>query len=539
MYESGPRSGSSNAPTSMEMQFDTKSNNSGRSSSYKTPSNHRKLKSPIGSLCVGILFCTVILFVLVSLDPSKVSEDPRLLVTFPHRIRSHTLLSKPVSISYDRKEYGLPRKSEERGSSFGYPALEGLGMLFRKGKRAMAELVVAHLSETTTAEDLRFFLRGLHRSGTPARADVVFLFPWRPQSPEFLQVISEEDYYFQRLLLAGKSRAADATQDAKLSVFNSGAYTRTLSDFGKGRQVGLQDSIWGKNDPISASDGEENLGFREERVHFGAIVGFDMQELDPDDALSGFLDSSPAVLRRWLCYEILLGMVSHRYRHVLLTEVTGVFILHDALAPLKKKDTSLHLYYTGQRWSDPVLLESPARQAKNQVKNLRNVTNLGIMESVYGKSFWSALDADDKTRKVISAGAIMGCTRQVRTLTTAMATEIVRGAILRRSRAPFTIDSPLLSFLVSKNSVLGKKLAAHLQVHENGASTVNLLPGPGTSVFDNFFRPIDHRPFAVLQGLSHQGVSAEILKLLRRDICRSRRDVEIYRDCYVTTLPGS
>jgi hypothetical protein len=117
-----------------------------------------------------------------------------------------------------------------------------------------------------------------------------------------------------------------------------------------------------------------------------------------------------------------------------------------------------------------------------------------------------------------------------------MATEIVRVAMLRKSREPFRVEA-LLSYLVHKSSVLGRKVASHLQVHESGVSRVNLLPGPPRGrLFDDFFRKTDSR-FAVIQGLNNVGTSEsrrkKILDSLKKDICRSQNDLEIYSDCYM------
>lgn len=501
---------------------------------------HRKVKSAI-SLCVGILLCTIVLFVLITLDPTKVTKEPwrlssrgpRMLVTFPsyrHWSR-HALFAR-------REDEETVRRRDQRDADIHEVALEGMGMLFRKGTRAMPQLIVAHLSECTTPDDLRLFLRGLHRSGMPSRADVVLLFPFRPVGANFTVVIREEEDYFQKLLAkmhtnesytgARKPMAvADGRiHNPKLSPFNSAAYTRafSLTDLAKGP------SIWAKhcNDTKGTMNSEEE----EVALHYGAVVGFDVQELDPNDALSGFLDSSSIHLRRWICYQILLGMVRHRYRHVFLTEVRGVVILKDALASLKKKDSSLHLYYTGQKWSDAV--ESTEIGSVSPVSIARNASN--VMESVYGRSFWNSLEEEDKSRKVISTGIILGGIRPIRSVATAMATEIVRVALLRKSRESFRVEA-LLSYLVHKSSVLGRKIASRLQVHESGVSTVNLLPGrPRGRPFDDLFRKNDNR-FAVIQGMKDQGTSEarrkKILECLKKDICRSQNDLEIYSDCYL------
>lgn len=97
-------------------------------------------------------------------------------------------------------------------------ALQGMGTLLRVGTRAMHELIVAHLTEDTTSEELRLFLRSLHRSSLTARADVVLLFPSSPMPIAMANVIQEEEDSFQRLL-------ADFTPDEAPEASTSTAST--------------------------------------------------------------------------------------------------------------------------------------------------------------------------------------------------------------------------------------------------------------------------------------------------------------------------
>lgn len=83
----------------------------------------------------------------------------------------------------------------------------------------MQELIVAHLSEDTTSEELRLFLRSLHRSGSTARADVVLLFPSSPMPMAMAKVIHEEEESFQNLL-EGFERGASVV-DAEGSTYAS------------------------------------------------------------------------------------------------------------------------------------------------------------------------------------------------------------------------------------------------------------------------------------------------------------------------------
>lgn len=533
MYEVGARRLSLEVRKSLSMPMLIVDDSESYPESSKCPSlrcklstyMHRKAKSTI-SLCVGIVLCTFVLSVLTfALDLWKVSEAPRLLVSFPYKLRNHTSFVKPSDVVPDRRPEMIVTREEEA-------ALEGMGVLYRKGKCGMPQIVVAHLSETTTAEDLKLFLRGMHRSGLLASADLVLLFPWQPLPRFFAKVIRDEERYFQRLLAqhhkAGTRRPTESVPESKLSIFNSDAYTKPLSvsDFGKGRQ----ESVWGASGARNDSASTES---KDDGVHYGAVIGFDMQELDPDDAFSGFLDRPSANLRRWVCYQILLGMVRNRYRHAMLTQVRGTFFLKNVLAPLKRRDPSLHLYHTGRRWAD---VHSSPQSLYNvfSPSSEANATT-GVIESVYGKKFWNSLEEEDRARKVISTGLIVGGIRPVRSVAMAMATEIVRVALLRKTRDAFNPEA-VLSFLVHKSSVLGKKVASHLQVHDSGMSPVNLLPGPPRGDdFNDFFRREDSR-FAVLHGFKNEGVTErrreKILKSLWQDICNSQNDVEIYTDCY-------
>ena len=105
----------------------------------------------------------------------------------------------------------MPSDEESRGTIKPIAALQGMGTLLRTGTRAMQELIVAHLTEDTTSEELRLFLRSLHRSGSTAKADVVLLFPSSPVAASMAKVIHEEEESFQKLLEDFKPEAKAAT----------------------------------------------------------------------------------------------------------------------------------------------------------------------------------------------------------------------------------------------------------------------------------------------------------------------------------------
>jgi hypothetical protein len=55
----------------------------------------------------------------------------------------------------------------------------------------MNDLVVAHVVEDVTDDELRLFSRALHRSGLTARADIVFIFATSSFSSRFGSIIQE------------------------------------------------------------------------------------------------------------------------------------------------------------------------------------------------------------------------------------------------------------------------------------------------------------------------------------------------------------
>ncbi|XP_024377628.1 LOW QUALITY PROTEIN: uncharacterized protein, partial [Physcomitrium patens] len=240
-------------------------------------------------------------------------------------------------------------------------ALQGMGVLFRKGTRHMRELIVAHLSNGTSLANMRLFLRTLHRSGASARTDGVVLFP-RDYcgSKQVWEVFQEDEASFQRILALSdpetiaNRRASDIT-NSTLIPFNSIVFKRAVEEQARSARVDLR---WGTRLNDSQADGNE-----QELVRYGSIVGFEMQELDPTNIFSGFFDDPPAQLRHWVCYEMLLGMVKSKYRRVLLTQVKGVLFVGDAMAAIRSLQ---HLYLSGEdrSWSDSDAEELLGEEAK-------------------------------------------------------------------------------------------------------------------------------------------------------------------------------
>ncbi|MBA0804122.1 hypothetical protein Gohar_014273, partial [Gossypium harknessii] len=60
----------------------------------------------------------------------------------------------------------------------------------------------------------------------------------------------------------------------------------------------MGEPIWGKKGRGNYSSSNEDES-ESTRLIYGSVVGFDVNELDPENSLGGFLDYIPLSLRRW------------------------------------------------------------------------------------------------------------------------------------------------------------------------------------------------------------------------------------------------
>jgi len=217
-----------------------------------------------------------------------------------------------------------------------------------------------------------------------------------------------------------------------------------------------------------------------------------------------------------------------------LTEVKGVLVLGDAMAVVRKKN-GLYLTVQDRTWSD-LLLENGTwsdPMPENGIdiglnsKRSNGVRMQGIFESVYGNQLWTSLDKREKEMKLVNSGVILGGIQPVRRLANAMMTEIVRVALQRKSRNPFP-DSVLLTYLIQKSYVLGKKVMENVHTVENSDSIVHSLEQ--TKQKDLFFKK-KASPYIILQGYVNLVGRANITAMLLDDICSSQADAVAYEDC--------
>ncbi|TKY53363.1 hypothetical protein E2542_SST24891 [Spatholobus suberectus] len=148
---------------------------SSTSSSFKRTTNSNALLSKAQStisMCFLLLFTTLLLFTLSTFEPT------------PHH----------------RSKASNPHSASNGVVPFPSTALQRMGTLYRRGTRAMNDIVVCHVTEDTTEEELRLFLRLLHRSGLTSKSDVVFIFASSSTRFAFAAIVREENDSFLSLV---------------------------------------------------------------------------------------------------------------------------------------------------------------------------------------------------------------------------------------------------------------------------------------------------------------------------------------------------
>ncbi|CAM6036943.1 unnamed protein product [Sphagnum compactum] len=339
-------------------------------------------------VCTGLMLMSVMIFFLLETAP-EVSDSKRaqlrVSLDAPHQVEFISLQSSlrrttPPSSRSSMAQFDDGMKNMANSN---LTALHGLGSLLRKGTRAMEEMIVAHVTESTSSDELQMFLRTLHRSGATAKADLVLLFPFSPLPSSMLDIIEEEEESFRRLIatvvdpsaVVQTQPASSLPQPTTLSPFN------TMSFKLAALEPHLDDEImvWGKYSNILEDSAPDWAAW-------GSIVAFDMQELDPHNSLEGFFDTPPAQLRRWVCYDMLLGMVKSKFQNVLLTPVQGVLVLGDALASVRKKQT-LYLTAEDQTWStaekEPVM-DARAMELQGSQNGDSLTSTIAVLKGVKG-----------------------------------------------------------------------------------------------------------------------------------------------------------
>ncbi|KAI3682375.1 hypothetical protein L1987_82312 [Smallanthus sonchifolius] len=327
------------------------------------------------SICALLIFLTLLFFTLSSFEPNN------------DFISSHRKLTQ-----------NHPNFHSKSNS----PALQGLGTLYTRGTNAMNGLVICHVSNLVTNNELSLFLKTFHRSGLPSKSDLLFVFDSISTVDYFDGVIREENDVFFNLVQ--EVRRASGYIPASFDV------TRFVKS---GNQPENKEPIWGRQ--IKSYNSSINSS-----LNYGSVVGFGIGELDPENSLSGFLDSVPISLRRWASYPMILGRVRRKFKRVMLVDVKEVLLLGDPLSRVKSHSPeSIFLYST------------PPKHGRKSNKS---------------------------HRKTVNPALIIGGERGVRRLSAAMLTEIVRSTTRQHHNKKNSITESALLSQLAENEFLQKSI---------------------------------------------------------------------------------
>ncbi|OIS99288.1 PREDICTED: uncharacterized protein LOC109230957 [Nicotiana attenuata] len=398
------------------------------------------------SICALLIFITFLLFTLSTFEP-----------TSPHHFTSRKQLSS---------SYLNPRK---KPSKLFFPhALQGMGSLYRRGTRAMNDIIIAHVVESVTVNELKSFLKLIHRSSVTSKSDILLIF--RYKSSSFDNAIVEENNSFLKLI-HGYCKEKD--------IYTSTTFDPTQFVISSKKENSSGEPIWGRK-IRSSNEENRNNGTESTRLSYGSIVSFDVDELDPENSLSGFLDHVPLNLRRWACYPMLLGRIRRNYKHIMLVDVKEYLVLGDPLSQLKNRSP------------ETVMLTTIAHKKKNSEK------------------------------KLVDSGIVFGGARGIRRLSNAMVTEIARVAIQHKKKNSVS-ESGLFNQLVGNEFML-----KNVNLINSGESIHELssLTGLNSKSGFNSLSIVSKFPI-VRRGNSNLDINSVFKKYL----CSSPLDSIAYSDC--------
>ncbi|MBA0607186.1 hypothetical protein Godav_019528 [Gossypium davidsonii] len=432
------------------------------------------------SICLVLVFLTILLFTLSTFEPSISTPS---FIPSPTIKNSRRFLSQktqfpppppPLNWFFPMWDYNKPLNVKQNPgvlpSSF---ALQRMGTLYRRGTKAMHDLIVSHVVEDVTEDELRLFLRVLHRSGITSKADIVFLFG--SSSSRFNLVIHEENDSFFNLIQHYKASNNKGSRDSVFS-FES-------AQFWKSGKKDVGETIWGKKGRGNSGDSTEAEG-ESTRLTYGSVVGFDVNELDPENSLAGFLDHVPMSFRRWACYPMLLGRIRRNFKHITLVDVKSMMLLSDPLGRVRNRSPE----------SVYLLTKESSTGGKHSKRN------------------------SDKTQShlQVNTAILMGGARGIRRLANAMLTEIVRATIQHKKKKNSISESEILSQLVGNGYLL--KNVDLITSTESIQEASSLMSSSSNSTAD----------YSIIQrGNSSHDLSSIIMKL----ICLCETNSYVYRDC--------
>ncbi|KAE8732689.1 putative coatomer alpha subunit [Hibiscus syriacus] len=326
------------------------------------------------SICLLLVFITLLLFTLSTFEPSPTIKNPRRILYQKTQFPPPPF--KGFFPIWDYKPLSVKQKPSVSPSSF---ALQRMGILYRRGTKAMNDLIVGHVDEGLTEDELRLFLRVLHRSGITSKADIVFLFA--SSTSTFSNVIHEENDSFLKLIQHYNEPNSKGHRD---SVFGFDS-----TQFWKSGKKEVGETIWGKKGARGNSSNSTEAEGESTRLTYGSVVGFDVNELDPENSLAGFLDHVSMSFRRWACYPMLLGRIRRNFKHIMLLDVKSLMVLSDPLGRVRNRSPESVYLLTkestrGIRRLANAMLTEIARATMQHKKKKNSISESEILSQLVG-----------------------------------------------------------------------------------------------------------------------------------------------------------
>ncbi|GJS24920.1 hypothetical protein Tco_0453552 [Tanacetum coccineum] len=333
----------------------------------------------------------------------------------------------------------------------------------------MNDLVLCHVAEHVTADEMKMFLRAFYRSGLLSKSDLLFIFESFRTPDYFDNVIRAENKLFLRLV-----ELSNASKN--VTEFSTSFDVTQFTTSGK-KELEKGETIWGRKNKIGL-----NSSFSTEltRTSYGSVVGFGVGELDPENSLSGFLDHVPMSLRRWASYPMLLGRVRRNFKHVILVDVKEVLLLGD---PLPRVRTSS---------PETVVLSYSQLPTTKQNHKISDITQ----------------------KKTVNPQIIIGGGRGVRKLSAAMLMEIVRVTASTKKKSPSS--SPITESVLLNRLVTNKYVLKSIRLVDSGESIQEASSLTGVEIAN-----------ITIAWRGNSNLDIEYMK----HICSFKLEASVYTDC--------
>ncbi|TXG70354.1 hypothetical protein EZV62_005289 [Acer yangbiense] len=438
------------------------------------------------SICALFVFLTLLLFTLSTFEPStsSLNNTPRRILS-QKSTPSPTVVTNPNSspFSFFKMWSSDPGYSNAPRKRVNPVALQGMGVLYRRGTRAVNDFIIGHVAEDTTEDEFRLFLRVLHRSGLSSKSDMAFLYSSSSSLSKFGSVIEEENDSFSKLIRHYKeSNGTTSKKDSALRF--------DVTQFVKSMKKDMGEPLWGKKRIRgNFNNSTEDRGDSGEltQLSYGSILGFEVNELDPENSLAGFLDHVPMSMRRWACYPMLLGRVRRNFKHIMLVDIKKLILLSDPLVRFRTQTP------------ESVFISMKQESVSNNKHSKRN---------------------SDKTQPHYQANSavLMGGARGVRRLSAAMLTEIVRASMQHKKKSSVT-ESGILSQLVANEHILKN---IHLVTSTESIPEASSLIESSSS----------SSPAIVMMQRGNSNYGVDYYSIIMKQICSCEAvDSSVYKNC--------